>query len=77
MCSYQQEGKVKMFLVSFFVGWTGADWFILAKGHASYIVAGVFKLITFGGFTIWWTVDWIRILCNAFPDGNGVGIGTW
>lgn len=23
---------------------------------------------------IWWLVDWIRILCNAFPDGNGVAL---
>lgn len=77
LCNYQQEGKVKVFLISLFVGEFGVDWFVLAKGHARYIVAGVFKLLTLGGLGIWWIVDWIRVLADAFPDGNGVGVGTW
>lgn len=32
------------------------DWFVLAKGHASYIVAGVFKLLTLGGLGKFWHI---------------------
>ncbi|KAI8804997.1 hypothetical protein BJ742DRAFT_741721 [Cladochytrium replicatum] len=76
-CSYEQTSKLVAFLVSLFVGELGVDWFILAKGNAGYIVAGVFKLLTGGGAGIWWLVDWIRILAGSFPDGNGVPIGDW
>ncbi|KAG5178225.1 hypothetical protein JKP88DRAFT_169122 [Tribonema minus] len=71
-CNYAQKSELVTFLLSFFVGYLGADWFYLADGDAGYIVAGVFKLIITGGFGIWWLIDWIRILANAFPDGNGV-----
>jgi len=64
--------KRDTFLVSFFVGWTGADWFYLSAGSFAYIVGGVFKLLTIGGALIWWLVDWIRVLADAFPDGNGM-----
>jgi hypothetical protein len=30
----------------------------------------VSTLASFGA-SIWWLIDWIRILCDAFPDGNG------
>jgi TM2 domain-containing membrane protein YozV len=68
------KGKSKLgaFLISFLVGGIGVDWFYLSNGHAGYIVAGVFKLLTFGGIGIWWLVDWIRILTDSFPDGDGV-----
>ena len=29
---------------------SGADWFYLSAGSAAYIIAGLFKLITAGGF---------------------------
>ncbi|KAI8815101.1 hypothetical protein BJ742DRAFT_782339 [Cladochytrium replicatum] len=76
-CSYEQTSKLTAFLVSLFVGPLGVDWFLLSKGKASYIVAGVFKLLTGGGFGTWWLVDWIRILLDSFPDGNGVPVGEW
>ena len=46
LCGYKQREKVTAFLISIFVGVTGADWFYLARGNIAYIVAGVFKLIT-------------------------------
>lgn len=76
-CSYQQKSKLAAFLLSFFLGGLGADWFYLSVGNAGYIVAGVFKLLTLGGIGIWWLVDWIRILTNAFLDGQGVGLLEW
>ena len=100
------KSKLAAFLLSFFLGALGVDWFYLCNGDAAYIVAGVFKLLTLGMFDssilllrfliqsssshirnmpklktyyfhplgmlgIWWLVDWIRILADSFPDGNG------
>jgi hypothetical protein len=50
-CAYQQKTELEAFLLSFFVGIFGADWFYLfvqgAPGsNGGYIVAGIFKLIT-------------------------------
>lgn len=27
--------------------------------------------------TVWWIVDWARILANKFPDGNGMPLSPW
>jgi TM2 domain-containing membrane protein YozV len=77
ICTYQKKSKLAAFLLSFFLGGLGADWFYLSVGNAGYIVAGVFKLLTLGGIGIWWLVDWIRILTNSFLDGQGVGLVEW
>jgi len=70
-CGYHQRRKLLAFLFSFFLGSYGVDWFYLYNnGNGGYIVAGVFKIITLGGCTIWWLIDWIRVLADAFPDGN-------
>jgi hypothetical protein len=101
-CLYQQKPIWTTFYISIFAGYTGADWFYLARGNAVYIVAGVFKLLLFLSCccsicsfrdknsvgviaciylisrfmsffsVIWWLVDWIRILNDTFPDGNGM-----
>jgi TM2 domain-containing membrane protein YozV len=76
-CTYQQKSKLAAFLLSFFAGALGADWFYLSVGNGGYIAAGVFKLLTLGGIGIWWLVDWIRILTNSFLDGQGVGLLEW
>ena len=47
------------------------------QGSGGYIVAGVFKMLSLGGAGIWYTVDWIRILCDTFRDGNGVELKPW
>jgi len=72
-CSYTGKSKLAAFLLSFFVGGLGVDWFYLSTGDAGYIAAGIFKLITFSGLVIWWLVGWIRILADAFSDGMGMG----
>ena len=71
-CSYKGKSTLITFLLSFFAGGLGVDWFYLSCGNAGYIVAGVFKLLTGGGFGIWWLVDWIRILSGSFGDGMGM-----
>ena len=76
-CTYQQKSKLAAFLLSFFVGGFGADWFYLSTGNGGYIAAGVFKFLTLGGLGIWWLVDWIRILTNTFVDGQGIHLLEW
>lgn len=55
VCNYEQKSKLVAFLLSFLIGGTGADWFYLYRdgGSGGYIAAGVFKLLTLGGFGIW------------------------
>ena len=50
-----QGGKSKWvaFILSLLLGEFGADWFFLSNGDARYIVAGIFKLLTLGGFGLW------------------------
>jgi hypothetical protein len=56
-CNYQQKSGLVAFLLSFFIGTLGADWFYLYVKNSSnggaYVVAGFFKLITLGMFGIW------------------------
>ena len=53
-------------LLSIFLGGLGADRFFVGK-----IGTGILKLITVGGFGIWWLVDLITILLGKFTDKNG------
>lgn len=55
-CRTKRKSQLVAFLLSLFFGMFGADQFYLG-----FIVSGALKLITFGGFGIWWTVDIIRI----------------
>lgn len=77
ICSYEQKEKLTGFLLSFFVGHLGVDWFYLAVGVSLYTGLGVLKLLTCGGCCVWALTDWIRILCNTFPDGNGMPLKQW
>jgi hypothetical protein len=77
ICNYKMLPKLNVFMASFFGGGVGADWFYMARGNGGYDCAGFFKLITIGGLTIWWDVDWIRVICNDFPDGHGVVPTVW
>merc|ERR1719222_212469 len=75
-CNYEAKSKLVTFLLSFFVGGLGVDWFFLAEGNGGYIAGGVFKLLTGGCCGIWSLVDWIRVVANGFPDGNGVALAN-
>ena len=44
-----KKSKLAAFLVSFFFGAIGVDWFYLSAGSGGYIVAGIFKILTCGG----------------------------
>ena len=54
------------FLLSYFLGFLGVDRFYVGK-----IGTGILKLLTFGGFGIWWLIDLILILTNNMRDSKG------
>ena len=66
------KSRLVAFLISLFLGYFGMDWFYLSDGNVWYMVAGLVKFLTGGGFGIWWLVDIIRILTGAWShDGGG------
>ena len=72
-CSYKGLGATDMFYVSFFLGFFGLDWFILAMGtNPMYIWIGIAKLLSIGGLGIWWVNDWVRLWEGNLRDGNGM-----
>ena len=44
-CAYLAKSKLIAFLLSFFMGGLGIDWFYLSVGSASFIVGGIVKII--------------------------------
>ena len=65
------KSKIIVFLISFFVGYLGFDWFYLSEGNGAYICIGCLKLVTMGGLGVWYLVDLILILTGVLKDGKG------
>lgn len=53
-------------MLSLFLGMLGIDRFYLGK-----IGTGILKLVTFGGFGIWYLIDLIMILAGSMKSKNG------
>ncbi|CAF0930692.1 unnamed protein product [Rotaria sordida] len=64
-CTYQQRTKLTAFLVSFFVGTLGIDWFVLSRGNAGYIIAGIVKLLISLGCFIGWPLLFVSRSKNS------------
>lgn len=62
-----QKSFIVTILLSYFLGYFGVDRFYLGK-----IGTGVVKLVTFGGFGIWWLVDIFLTLAGAQTDKAGL-----
>ncbi|MBK9094077.1 MAG: TM2 domain-containing protein [Anaerolineae bacterium] len=62
----QAKSHTTAILLSIFVGVLGIDRFYLG-----YTGLGILKLVTGGGFGLWWLVDMILIAMNRLPDANG------
>jgi TM2 domain-containing membrane protein YozV len=54
-------------LLSIFLGEFGIDRFYLGK-----IGTGILKLITVGGFGLWWLIDLILVIAGAMRDKQGL-----
>ena len=54
------------FCLSVFLGPFGVDRFYLGYG-----VLGLVKLLTLGGFGVWWVLDVILLLLNCLRDAEG------
>lgn len=63
---YPTRSQAVAFLLSFFLGWLGADRFYLGQ-----FGLGLLKLLTCGGFGIWYTVDSILVGCGVVRDVDG------
>jgi TM2 domain-containing membrane protein YozV len=61
----EQKSKMTALLISFFIGGLGVDRLYLGYGN------WWLKLITLGGFGIWTLYDFVMILIDKMPDGNG------
>lgn len=57
---------IVLLTLSLLVGGLGVDRFYLGK-----IGTGILKLITLGGFGIWWLIDVILIVTGNMKDGSG------
>jgi len=55
-----------LLILSFFFGGLGVDRFYVGK-----LGTGILKLITFGGFGLWWLIDLIWIFLGKFTDKSG------
>ncbi len=53
-------------ILSIFVGIFGVDRFYLGR-----VGTGVLKLLTFGGFYVWWLIDIILIATDNLKDAEG------
>lgn len=56
-------------LLSYFLGWLGADRFYLG-----YTGLGVLKLVTFGGCGIWALIDWILVWAGSMKASDGTAL---
>ena len=64
---FSEKEWLTTILLSFFVGWLGIDRFYLG-----YTGLGILKLISLGGFGIWYVIDLILIVTGNLKDSQGL-----
>jgi TM2 domain-containing membrane protein YozV len=66
MADHEGRSRAVALVLSVLFGPLGVDRFYL--GHVG---LGVLKLLTCGGFGIWWVLDVLLIAVNGLPDAEG------
>jgi TM2 domain-containing membrane protein YozV len=41
------------------------------------VLTGLLMAVTFGGFGVWWLVDFVRLVIGNFTDSDGEKITDW
>ena len=62
------KSKTTAIILSVLLGTLGVDRFYLG-----YVGLGIVKLLTFGGFGIWWLIDLIMICTGSLQPRDGSG----
>ena len=53
-------------LLNVFLGFWGVHRF-----YTGHIIIGIIQFFTFGGFGLWWFIDFVLIITNQYRDANG------
>lgn len=64
--AYSDKSRSTAFMLAWWLGWLGADRFYVGQTGL-----GVLKLLTGGGFAIWWVIDIILHALGAINDAEG------
>ena len=63
----QNKSFTTALILSILLGGLGVDRF-----YMGYVGLGILKLLTGGGFGIWWLIDVIMIATKSLKDSNGL-----
>lgn len=63
------KSQTTALILSILFGWCGVDRFYLG-----YVGLGFLKLITAGGFGIWWVIDIILIACGSLTENQPTAV---
>jgi len=66
------KSRLATTILAWVLGGLGVDRF-----YTGHIVLGILKLVTGGGFFIWWLIDFIMAVTGKRKDKNGQLISKW
>lgn len=64
---FSEKEWIVALLLSFLLGYLGVDRFYLGQ-----VWLGVLKLVSIGGFGIWWIIDLVMIATGSMRDRDGL-----
>jgi len=70
--SVSPKSRLATTILAWVLGGLGVDRF-----YTGHIVLGIVKLLTWGGFFIWWIIDFIMAVTGKRKDKQGRLISKW